>query len=354
MEEYGWSVRTPRLDPSTGISLLRTDLLEFSPDLLFFVNQPPSLYLSQMGFSHEEVAGLNVRRLVWILDDPFILGADVFDSRDAILVADPAFAANVRQRGGGRILFLPVAADIEQPGVVRPEFSAPVAYIGSVKNMTTWRNQIPPDLRRYLDLIIDHKVRQPSTPVERIMEENPLSPERRVQLDGKLAYYLYVMANNRYRIEMLERLYPFGLQLFGGADWLSLLEGSRLRQRHRGLLDPATETPDLYRSAAISVNLRSLQGFTAPTQRDFNVSAAGGFVLSSSFNLPRCEESETYWEGIRSHTFSSPEELVDRVSFFLSDPSKRRNWTEQASQVISERHRYVHRVERIDRFLKSS
>ncbi len=351
MEEYGWTVRAPRLDPSSDIAALRTDLIEFSPDLLFFVNQPSSLYLSQIGFSSEEIAGLDVQRLVWILDDPFILGDDTFDSRDVILVADPAFAPNVRKRGGNRILFLPVAADIEQPGTDRPEFAAPVAYVGSVKNMETWRRQVPPDLCQYLDRIVDRKTREPSVPVERIMEEIPFAPNRRVELTGQLAYYLYVTANNRYRIEMLEKLYPIGLQLFGGADWPGFLTDSRLRYRYRGTLDPKTETPDLYRSASISINLRSLQGFTAPTQRDFNVPAAGGFLLSSTFNLPPSNETQTYWEGIRSSTFTSTDELVDQVCHLMSDPSQRREWTEQTKEVISEQHRYVHRVERIAWFL---
>lgn len=353
MEEYGWSVRAPRLDPAAGVVTLRTDLIEFSPDLLFFVNQPPDLYLLQMGFSLLEIRQMGVKRIVWLLDDPFLLGGDPFHSEDTIVVADPAFIPAVEERGGKRIFFLPVAADIERPGRVRETFSAPVAYIGSVKNMDAWRRKIAPELDQYLTRVIAEKVRSPARPVEEIMSAMPLAPGRHVQLDGPLAYYLYVMANNQFRIMLLESLVPYGLQFFGNQDWLDLLGSSRLRNRYRGTLDPVTETPDLYRSASISLNLRSLQGFTASTQRDFNVPAAGGFLLSSDFGVKSVDVCRSYWEDIRSPSFGDRREMLERVREFLASPRRCKEWVESVQPVIRQRHRYVHRVERIVDFLLS-
>ncbi len=351
MEEYGWQIHAPRLDPAAGMPALKSDLLAFSPDCVFFVNQPPGLYYARMGLGPDEWEHLPYRRLVWILDDPFILGNDPFHQDDIILIADPAFETTVRLRGGIQVHFLPVASDIEQQGTIRDKYAAPVGYVGSVKNMENWSKKVPPDLRDYLDRIIVEKVRRPSVPFDRLFQEIPLSPGRRVTLDGPLAYYLYVMANNRFRIERLEQLVPFGLQLYGGNDWLSFVQNSALRHRYRGTLDPITETPDFYRSVAVSVNLRSLQGFTAPTQRDFNVPAAGGFLLSANLGMEPAAACVPYWEGIRSPTFRNAMELVEQTQHFLQSPSERVEWVTEVQQVIDRRHRYVHRVKQIAEIL---
>ncbi|MFH1737944.1 MAG: glycosyltransferase [bacterium] len=353
MEEYGWTVHAPLLDPTAGIASLRDDLLAFSPDLLFFVNQPPDLYLTQMGFSPSEIQQLTDRRLVWILDDPFLLGRDPFNPQDSILVADPAFAETVRQRGGTRVSFLPVAADIETPGRVRDTFSSPVAYVGSVKNMEEWHKKVPLEFDQYLTRVIAEKLKTQSTAIDQILETMPLAPGRRVNLDGPLAYYLYVMANNQFRIDLLEALIPYGLQLFGGGDWPALLRDSCLRTRYRGALDPVSETPDLYRSASVSINLRSLQGFTAPTQRDFNVPAAGGFLLSSDLGTKPTDVCRAYWAGIKSLSFTNRDEMLGKVRESLASPQRRLEWTESVQEVIQHRHRYVHRVDRIAEFLKT-
>ncbi|HPA47353.1 MAG TPA: glycosyltransferase [bacterium] len=351
MEECGWHVRAPRLDPAAGMPSLKSDLQAFSPDCVFFVNQPPGLYYARMGFRPDEWQSLPYRRLVWILDDPFILGNDPFHPEDIILIADPAFETTVRQRGGVQVHFLPVAADIEQPGTIRDQYAAPVGYVGSVKNMQDWSRKVPSDLRDYLDRIVAEKVRRPAVPFEQLLQEIPFAPGRRVTLDGPLAYYLYVMANNRFRIELLEQLVPFGLQLYGGSDWPLFVEHSALQHCYRGILDPITETPDFYRSAAISINLRSLQGFTAPTQRDFNIPAAGGFLLSADLGTQPVASCVPYWEGIRSPTFRDATEIVKQTQHLLSSSNERMEWVNSVRQVIHRNHRYVHRVERIAEIL---
>jgi hypothetical protein len=45
--------------------------------------------------------------------------------------------------------------------------------------------------------------------------------------------------------------------------------------------------------------------------------------------------------------------MLDKVRQFLALPQRRKEWVESVQQVVYQRHRYVHRVERIAEFLGS-
>lgn len=359
LRSLGCDVCITPLDPEApdGSEALRRGLEASSPDLLLFVNQPSAVYLTQMGFSSAQQEAMDVPRLVWMLDDPFIRGADAFGPRDVVVAADPGFIPVLKARGAGDVFYLPVAADRFEPGVRQERFASPVAYVGSVMDMSAWRGQLPEPVANYLDTIVDRRLDDPGLTFDELLNAHPLTESKRLNLDGPLAYYLYVVANTRHRIRMLETLTPYGLEIYGNQDWHTVLpERSKLRDVLHSTVDPQREFPDLAVSTEININLRSLQGFASPTQRDFIVPGFGGFMLSSSRHA--ADEMERVvagqWEGLESPTAKTPEALAQSVGDWLERPNDRRDWIESRRETISARHLYRHRASTALRILADS
>ncbi len=326
---------------------LRQGLEEADPDALFFVNQPSAVYLGDMGYSPGEVASLDIPRLIWILDDPFIMGKEPFGEHDIVVAADPAFLPNIKERGARHAVYLPVAADSLELGQYRNAFASPVAYVGSVKDMSDWRAQLAPDLAAYFDSIVERRLLDPHRTFPELLEDNLLQETKRVTYTGSLAYYLYVLTNNLWRICMLEPLVPLGLKIYGNAEWGKILpEDSALRGVLHPPIDPAHDLPDLAVSATVNINLRSQQGFASPTQRDFIFPGFGGFLLSSKRHAAKDvqESVKDWWDGLESPVAASPQALYDAVAYWLDHPSKRREWIESRRETIKRKHTYHHRA----------
>ncbi len=349
LRTLGCDVHVTPLDPDApdGSETLRRELEASSPDVLLFVNQPSAVYLTQLGFSSAQQEAMDVPRFVWMLDDPFILGADAFGPRDVVVAADPGFIPILKARGAREVIYLPVAADRLEPGERKERFVSPVAYVGSVMDMSAWRSQLPDPVAHYLDTIVDRRLDDPGLSFDELLDANPLTEGKRLNLDGPLAYYLYVVANTRHRIRMLEALTPYGLKIFGNEDWHTVLpERSKLRDVLHPTIDPHRDVPDLAVSTEININLRSLQGFASPTQRDFIIPGFGGFLLSSSRHA--ADEMERVvagqWESLESPTAKTPEALAESVGDWLERPNDRRDWIESRRETIAARHLYRHRA----------
>ena len=358
LQAIGHEVAVTPLDPEASDASfhLRKGLEASRPDVLFFVNQPSSVYLGQMGYSPDEDESLTIPRLVWILDDPFFLGDAPFGSRDVVLAADPGFILALEARGARDVTYVPVAADRMKKGQPREKFSGNVAYVGSVMDMSGWRGRVPDGVAAYLDEIVELRLEDPRQTFEQLLDTHPLSPDQRIRFDGPLAYYLYGLANTRHRVRMLEPLVGLGLRLYGNEDWLRVLDpDSKLRDVYHPAIHPERDLPDLAASTSININLRSLQGFASPTQRDFIIPGFGGFLVSTARHAPDDAEQivADRWWGLESPTASTPSELAELVETGLGDRAARDAWTEERREIIQTRHLYQHRARDVVSWLSS-
>lgn len=349
----GKTVREFELDPNRPDAggAMRKDLLETRPDAVFLANHPSSLFLKQTGLK-----SLPVPSLVWLLDDPFMMGDEPFLERDIALAADPQFIEPARKRGAKTVFFLPVAAPEDTKADPRAEFRCPVAYVGSIARMKQAREGMTEAMAARLDAVIEAKLRNPDTSFQTLLEAEGGEERGRIRWTGPLAYYLYTEANRLSRLRYLTRMAPFGLRLYGTEAWREEIAGTPLEDRFRGPLDPFGEHPALIRSARINIALRSQQDFMAPTQRDFLVPALGGFLLATrskgqwmdwsahdpggAFGLdrfhwpPRIERLELTEEALCRH---------------LNEPVLMDEWIEKARARILERHTFAHRMEQLGR-----
>lgn len=337
----------------------RQDILTYQPDVIFLANHPSSVFLHQIGFDKAPCPVL-----VWLLDDPLLMGNEPFDADEIVLVSDPKFAIGARQRNAKRIRFFPAAAPDRMDAEYKPEYNAPVAYVGSIHVNPQARAGIPLELRNYLNDIIRKKIEAPRSEFAELLEANPLASGKRVQMSGPLHYFLYTEANRIYRLRFLHALAPLNLRLYGNETWKQEIAGTPLEDCFAGRLDPFAEYPSLIRSTAITINLRSLQRFYAPVHRDFLVPRLGGFTISSASygdcgDWQKADPGDIYhlrtfpW----SYECSTPAEMVDAAIRFLRADNMRKEWTANAAAVIHSFHTYSQRMtqlgEQIDLLLSN-
>lgn len=326
---------------------LKQSLMQYEPDVILLANHPSTLFWHNI---HCEP--LNCAVIVWIFDDPFIMGGEPFDADDIVWIADPSFAHGAKQRGVNQIVFIPVAAPCEIHAEIKPEYQVPIAYVGATFRIHNAREQMGEHLANYLDQIIDCKLAYPDRSFESLLDEYLLGGTGKVKWSGQLGYYLYTEINRRHRLHYLHAIAEMGLTLYGNDAWIPEIEGTQLQSCYQGTIDPLNDYPSLIRSASININLRSMQGISAPVQRDFLMPAAGGFMLSS-----QQVQSHVDWhnwdptnrfqlnEFVWSPSFNTTKESVEMITRYLANETARTEWIDRAQQCIHNQHTFAHRIE---------
>jgi len=138
---------------------------------------------------------------------------------------------------------------------------------------------------------------------------------------------------------LLEKLPGVRLHLYGGF-WE---RHPRLRRRHRGMalgrdyrlaIGGAKIAPCLVRRANRDGHV----------MRTFEIPACGGFLLAER----TAEHLEFFEEDKEAAYFSSPEEMADKVRYYLNHEAERVRLAQAAHRrVVAERHTYRHRLEQI-------
>ena len=367
LRENGKDVQVFPLSPGDPMAVenLRKDLFSYQPDAIFLANHPANLFLKQIGLQNQPCPVF-----VWVLDDPFMMGGEEFSPDEIILAADPSFIPTLRKRGGKRIFFLPVAAPAKINCHFAEEYHLPVVYVGSTLRLQQFQDQMSQELKTYFDQMTIQKLQNPDIPFEFLLREYPFKNTQSIQYTGQVAYYLYTEANRLSRTRYLESLAGMGLSLYGNENWRQEIKHTALEKCFRGSIDPLYEYPNLIHSAAININLRSLQGFSAPIHRDFLVPLAGGFLVSSrkisSFpkivNLKETGEDVSVSTGQDmfeldefpwSSEAKSPEEMPNLVQHYLANSNARRAWIEHARNIILKNHTYSRRVQQLGQSVDS-
>ncbi|MBN2326757.1 MAG: hypothetical protein JXR73_06355 [Candidatus Omnitrophica bacterium] len=353
----GKEVREFFLDRSDAAlcQMARRDVLSHQPDAILLANHPSSVFLNQIGLDSAPCPVL-----VWLFDDPLLMGNEPFDDKEIVLVTDPQFEAGARQRGAKQVYFLPAAAPDHISANFQEQYAAPINYVGSIHINPKARAGIPPELRGYLKAVIGRKVESPEMNFEEILTRFPLAPGKQIAMTGPLHYFLYTEANRQSRLHFLRALAPHVLRIYGNEMWKDELKDVTMQNCFRGRLDPFLEYPDVIYSSDVTINLRSLQGFRAPTHRDFLAPRLGGFLLSSmihedSYDWKSVDPQNLYHlqEFPWSHSFRRPAEMAESASRFLADPQKRKDWIELASREIHLHHLYSQRMIQFGELLDS-
>ncbi len=342
-----------RNDPELAVHA-RQDFQAFHPDMIWLANHPSSVILHQLGLTQ-----ISCPVGVWLLDDPLLMGDELFSEREMVFVTDPRFEEGARIRNARQVFFLPVAAPDRIQAEFREEYAVPVAYVGSVQVNRQARDRVPPPMRNYLWSILEKKVKTPEMDFGELLERFPYQTNRKIALTGPLNYFLYSEANRMYRFQFLQTLSSTGLRIYGNEVWKQEIRGTPIQDCFAGKIDPLQDYLSLIRSASININLRSLQGFSAPVHRDFLVPRLGGFLISSTvqketINWNTVDPENRYHLQDFPWSFScrTPEEMNKTVRYYLDHESERRQWTEEAARKIMENHTYSLRMTQLGDLLE--
>lgn len=354
LRRNGKEVRVFPLNPDdpSHARVMREDLTQCAPDAVFLANHPSSLFLQSLGLS-----SLNTQFFVWILDNPYMMGDEAFSQQEIVLVSDPAFKAPIHAREGNRVHFLPVAAPDYLQGELTAEKSILTAYVGSAITLKHFVEQIPADVKAYFDRIVQFKLKQPDKDFSQIMEENLFQETKRIGFTGQVGYFLYTEANRLNRLRYLLPLADCGLQLYGNPAWEGEIKDTPIKNCFYGPLEPFAQYPKVIQSTKINVNLRSLQGFTAPTHRDFLVPHLNSFLVASKRHGKPIQNEEE-WTRFDLDSFpwppeaDNPQNMGELVRFYLDRPNKREEWITTARREIQQKHLYTHRMAQLGEILR--
>lgn len=335
---------------------LKQSLFDFEPDSILLANHPSTLFWQNMGCAPQSCPVF-----VWVFDDPFIMGGEPFGENDTVWVADPSFATGAKLRGANQIMFVPVAAPCEIHAETQTKYEVPLAYVGACFRIQNAREQMGENVAVFLDQIIALKLNNPNQSFESLLETNLLGGTGKVQWSGQLGYYLYTESNRLHRLNHLQPMTQLGLNLFGNDAWITEIKNTPLQTCFQGTIEPMQEYPSLIRSASINLNLRSMQGISAPVQRDFLMPAAGGFMLSSqrigtNMNWQQWDPSNRYqlndfeW----SPSFQSTEEATSLVQHYSANPNARLEWIDEAQQCIQNHHTFAHRMQQVGELINET
>lgn len=349
-------------DP-TVCERMKADVLAYQPDLIFLANHPVQHLLNQIG-----LAAIDCNVIVWLFDDPSIMGDDAFQPHEIVLAADPSFIAGAIQRGAEKIHFVPVAAPCTYQTEVKEEYRYPVVYAGSIFVNHAMRDSIQPGLQPVVRELIQQKLRKPELKFQALLSSHeikkllniPVNSNFQITLNKSILYFMYAECNRHWRLQFVKALEPTGLHLFGNKAWLPYIQNTPLQQRFHAPIDSFTQYPHLIRSADINININSLQGITAPTLRDFQIPYYGGFQVTASFqphpqswqehDPKNVFELEDFpW----SDTAASPLALHELVMMYLDKPQQRSEWVSYTNNVITQKHTMAHRIGQIQELLSN-
>ncbi|MDX9752871.1 MAG: glycosyltransferase [bacterium] len=336
-------------------------LVAFEPSLIFLCNEAPA---TEIALGYEFSRSLPIPKVVWYADDP-LYGEHLLDryplGEDELFgVADWEWRDTLVRHGARRLFFMPGAATSTRRGRPRAARRCEVVFVGQVRDQRAFFGQLSPAWQGYCEQVIQEKLAYPRKKVREVMAQFPMPGELPLDTLDEFRQKLLWEANSRFRVGVIRSLLDLDLHVYGNEDWTRLLPDPAFARCYKGIL-PFKQAADLSASAAVVLNIHSLQSYTCLNVRDFDVPAAGGFLLSDW--LPKADEifepgfvtDLPLGADARPDVFfyRSVAELRRLLAYFLSHENERRASVERARAKVIAHHTYAHRARLLDTLFTS-
>ncbi len=262
----------------------------------------------------------------------------------------------------GTVRWLPLAAPdhrrpVEPTAEERQEYGVPVSFVGSslaprarqyaqsvlgdIRQWLAAHGQPPNTAGQRLGKVLDGQRQEPDVwRLPELLEAHCPGFREWCRSTGKPsdpAMMLGELPAAEHRLRVVGSLAPFGMHVWGDPGW-NRLRGQKVRVRgyaghHRALTR-------IYSLSTINIDIGRLYQPDIVTMRVFDVMACGGFVLAA-----HSEELEQLFDvGREVVSWSSREELVEKVRYFLAHPEEARELAERGQAAVLARHRVDQRV----------
>lgn len=150
-------------------------------------------------------------------------------------------------------------------------------------------------------------------------------------------YFIGRQAAETERLRTLNELAKhFRVDLYTGSD-SSLLHNVRVH----GRIDSLQQMPKVFRLSKINLNITLRSIASGMPLRIFDILGCGGFLMTNY----QPELTEHFEIGRDLEAYSSPEELVDKCSYYLSHETERQRIAQNGYQRVKEAHTYQKRLQ---------
>lgn len=329
------------------------------PDFLLSINH---LGFDEEGRMTELLESLGLPFAVWYVDSPtFIVlnGRDNVSPHGALFLWERSYLDAMKAYGFQKIFFLPLATD---PSVFRPirpdtipaHFRGTISFVGNsmVEAVSDWfarfpNNQITETITR---LAVPRQIENHGQSMEQILRSIALEHGHEVRFEDPV-HHLYLQAalvwkaTLEYRRDLLERLEPFQIRVFGDKGWHRLLNGG-VR-----ILPPVNyhrDLPFIFNGTDVNINATSFQMVSAVNQRVFDTAACGAFLVTDH----QPDMDELFDRTRETVCYDDPAEAKEQVAYYLKHPRVRCEIAQRARDRVLGEHTYVHRLTKMIAVMK--
>lgn len=323
------------------VGILRA-IHQFKPDCLLFINRSPGEYVNI-----EILNSIKLPRMIWCVDDPNSFLRDPFHTHDVVFTWDKSYNNDIKKNGTSQVDYFPYMADLDhETPKKRDEFVSPVSYIGQVKAFDPAELGLDDKTAAFVKHVGEEKYKQPKVSYQKLVLDHQcdfgltLLEDENGIVPRFVRYGIYTIANALRRIAVLEAAMPFGLKLYGGEDWLTVLGDHPLRDCYIGLADPQLDVPDIFVSSTINLNIHSLQALTSLNQRDYNCPLVGGFLITDwvanadQFFVP--DQEMIFYNNV--------DDLKTKIEYYLIHKDERISLIKAGKKRVLKEHTYAARV----------
>ena len=262
---------------------------------------------------------------------------------------------------GYEAFYLPLAAntDLFKPMPSDPEHAADVAFVGAVAGVSDYAKQRreegwPDWMTLIAQSVVEMKLAERALPAEEILDrllgalpvEQAQAAERHLSGRNFIPFWhsIYDQYGDAARDEAVGRLPEARIKLYG-TGW----EGMRREGvEFKGAADYRTQTPSIYNSAKINLNVTGAQLVCSVNQRVFDVAASGAFLLTDE----REDMASLFEIGAEAAVYSDARDMRSKIEYYLARDGERREIARRARERVLADHTYMKRVEKIIETLK--
>jgi spore maturation protein CgeB len=148
--------------------------------------------------------------------------------------------------------------------------------------------------------------------------------------------------DGKYRAELVEYLAKNKIKvaLFGDTKWKVFFHSfPLLKNIFKGPIDSPHALNELYNQSKIVLNIHHSQLHSGTNQKTFEVALAGGFQIADYIENIKNEFGDTV------ALFRSKEELLERVTYFLSHEEERATLAKESREIALKNDTYQKRIE---------
>ncbi len=343
------------LSPAEGVTLLKNELIKQSYDFVFSLNFFP--------FISEVCNIFKIRYICWTVDSPVmeLYSNSIRNPWNRIFMFDGSQYRDFSSQNPSCIFHLPLASNPKRwesviqhvtPSQIQ-KYSCDISFVGSLyteKSPYRRLKNAPAYLTGYLDGIMDAQqkiygynfledVLSDSTVAEfkKYFPGFYTAPEESFCDDRAVFTQLYLGSeiSARERVSVMNLLGShFSLDLYTGSDTADI------PVYNKGFAKTLTEMPLIFRYSKINLNITSKPIRSGLPLRIFDILGCGGFCLTNY----QPELSDYFTVGSDLEYYTCEDELLDKVSYYLSHEKERKKIAQNGLETVKKYHNYPERL----------